>query len=404
MKVLLLFQHLRYEDERGGQRSRELAEYLVAHDIEVTALIPNVDPLTSKKAIPGLVSPWRFYRACGGYEEYRYYVPPTARRGLPGRFLYGIFCFFNSLLFLSFYGRKYDVVVTTTHPLPMAIATLPIKWLGATKLIIEVRDIPLDVAVERKLVSRNGFFSKCYRFLEGSLLRNADHVVSYSQQMLELLSKRYMIKASSLVPIGVGQIDEMVEKSVRGGHADVRICFFGTLGKVLSLAGMFDLVQILKDKGLPVKLDIFGDGESKSELIGKSRLLNLNVEFHDVIPKNEVVKKCSEYDFAIYPVEGGKAVAASLGNKFFDYLAARTPIVVLGKDSEAGRIVKECGVGLVSQDELSVLADDIIECVNKAVKARQRTNSLFSFETAISDYSKRNLYQRFYNVIQGLAG
>ncbi|MDH3708436.1 MAG: glycosyltransferase [Cyclobacteriaceae bacterium] len=400
MKVLLLFQHLRYENERGGQRSREIAEFLATQDAEVIALIPNVDPLTGKKAIPDLLLPWRYFRDASGYREYRFYVPATARKGLPGRLLYSAFCFFNVLLFLLVHGRKLDVIITTTHPLLMAIAALPIKWLSATKLVIEVRDIPLDVAIERKIVSQNGILSKCYRFFEGMLFKNADHVISYSQQMLELLSQRYRVSSSSIIPIGTGEIDFVVDKASLVNR-EVKICFFGTLGKVLSLSSMFDLAVILKNKGLAVRLDIYGDGESRQALLDESCSLGLDVKFNGVVPKNMVVERCSEYDFAIYPVDGGEAISASLGNKFFDYVTARTPIVVIGKNSEAGRIVKEVNVGLVNED-LTRLADDIINVVDMAIDSKQSTSSFFKFENAITMYSKEGLYKQFYRVVQSL--
>lgn len=49
---------------------RNLRNACLKTNAEITALIPNVDPLTGKKAIPGLVLPWRYFRDCGGYSEH----------------------------------------------------------------------------------------------------------------------------------------------------------------------------------------------------------------------------------------------------------------------------------------------------------------------------------------------
>ena len=125
MKVLMVVQHLRQKGERGGQRSREVYEKLISEGFQVDAIVPNIDPLTSKVAIDKLISPWKMHRLDSkGNNEFRYNVPPVERKGIWDRMLYSIFSLINIFLFLSIKRKNYNLILTTTHPLLMAVASI----------------------------------------------------------------------------------------------------------------------------------------------------------------------------------------------------------------------------------------------------------------------------------------
>ena len=268
MKVLMVVQHLRQKGERGGQRSREVYEKLISEGFQVDAIVPNIDPLTSKVAIDKLISPWRMHRLDSkGNNEFRYFVPPVARKGIWGRTLYSIFSFINIILFLSIKRNNYHLILTTTHPLLMAVASIYGKKIFGSKLVIEVRDIPLYVAIERKVLSEKSWITRLYRKIEAYLFSKSDLVLGYSNRMIELLDAAYSLPQSLILPIGS---DNSLEDKEFGfldtNNNEVKICFFGTLGTVLRLNEAFDLVLYLNKQGINSSLDIYGDGERKIEL------------------------------------------------------------------------------------------------------------------------------------------
>ena len=184
-------------------------------------------------------------------------------------------------------------------------------------------------------------------------------VLSYSNRMTDILAKNYSLPKTEFLPIGSEYSEKKREYDfLLTSNKSLKICFFGTLGTVLSLLEVFKLVKLLNDDGVICTLDIYGDGEKRLQLEKLVEDKYENIFFKGVVSKSDVARTCMGYDFAYYPVEGGDAVAASLGNKFFDYLSARTPMIVYGLNSEVADIVNKYRIGLVG-DSIQELSEKI---------------------------------------------
>lgn len=386
MKVLMVVQHLRQKGERGGQRSREVFEKLISEGFQVDAVVPNIDPLTSKVAIDKLLYPWRIYRSDSlGNKEFRYFVPPVARKGIWGRMLYSIFSFINIALFLTIRRNNYHLILTTTHPLLMSVASIYGKKIYGAKLVVEVRDIPLYVAIERKVLSEKSLITSLYRKIEAYLFSKSDLVLGYSNRMIKLLEAAYSVPESLILPIGSdNSLKHKEYEFLSKKNNEVKICFFGTLGTVLRLNEAFDLVTYINKQGIHCSLDIYGDGERRIQLEKLVKQKYKNIYFKGVVSKSDVIEICSGYDFSYYPVEGGKAVSASLGNKFFDYLSARTPMIVYGRDSEIADIVTKYNIGFVG-DSVQEIGERLAHFKKSFINS-ECLNS--NFDNALSRFSK----------------
>lgn len=400
MKILLLFHHLRYPDERGGQRSREVAEALVSSGHDVTALIPNVDPLTEKRAISRIRGLWADRPSDKGYREIRYSVPATPRGGLVGRAFYSLVAFLNVFIFALVYCRRFHALAVTSHPLPIAFAALPFRWFGQAKVLVEIRDVPADVAVERGVLRPEGLFYRTYKYLERRLIRLSDAVIGYSAGMLYIAGALEAGKKTQVIPIGVDEPDNSAIQTAKSeSHPGLKICFFGTLGKVIDLGPILETVRILQCDGIDVSLDIYGEGEKKEDLLHQVNSEGLPVYFKGLVARESVPGLCSQYDFAAYPVEGGKALGASLGNKFFDYLAAQTPMLVIGTASEPGRLVEQYKLGLTA-DTAEELTIGIKATLDGGASGGCELRAIFPMAEALEVFDKKRLLTQWSEMLE----
>ncbi|MCS4502495.1 glycosyltransferase family 4 protein [Arhodomonas aquaeolei] len=399
MKILLLFHHLRYPDDSGGQRSREVAEALSAKGHEVVAFVPNVDPLTAKREFSGLGALWKRCGRGTAYEEFRYWVPGTARKGIFGRFIYGMAASAVAMLFATVRRNDFDWVAVCSHPLPISFSAFPCVLFGNARLLVEIRDVPADVAVERGLIKRDGFVYGFYKRVERFLVRRADHVIAYTFGMAQYVGLGgESSREFSVIPIGVDRRYKETRR-MKGFGGIVRVCFFGTLGKVLDLSSVLLAFKELQSYGVPAQFDIYGSGENESFLREEAAKMGLPVNFCGAVPRSKVTQLCSSYDFAVYPVCGGPALSASLGNKFFDYLAARVPMIVVGSDSEAGRIVREYKVGF-SVDSSQALASQLAQYYQNGEEGDALVDTGDNFERILLEFDKEKLLSRWCSVVE----
>ena len=362
MNILLVFHHLRHPDERGGQRSREVAEALAKAGYSVTVLVPNIDPLTSKKTVDKSYFLWAQVNRAELYKEVRYWVPNTARKGMLGRLAYSLGGFFCALIFCLSRAKIFRIVAVTSHPIVIAYSCLPVVFWGKAKLILEVRDVPADVALERRVVGRMAVLYKFYKLVEKVLVLLSDHVIVYTQGMAQLLSAPLPANKYDVIPIGIRKSSATAHEEVGVlGDYDLSFCFFGNLGKVIDLTPAIQLVVELEKRGVSSCLDIYGAGDFPEDLLSWIKRDGVVVNLKGEVPQGRVSSICSLYDYSVYPVVGGPALSASLGNKFFDYLSAGTPIIVFGKDSEPARIVEDFNIGLAVCTPVEAVAEILSE-------------------------------------------
>jgi len=395
MNCLFLFPHLRFPNEFGGQRSRELIQFFAKKDnVSVTAFVPNVDPLTSKKAYTSLFF-WRTYKRSPSFNELRFFVPATARFGFSGRFLYSFFCFFITFLYLLINIKKYDVVYVTTHPILFSLSILPFRAFFRFKLIVEVRDIPFDVALDRNLVPFPHFLSPIYFYIESLLLRSSDLVVTYSHKMVDILNSRSTLQNVLYAPIGLDPIVHYSSNPLIFSRDKISFVFMGTIGNVIDISTFFNLPNLLDKYGIFSTIDIFGSGHLSDDLQKLVKKNNFRVFFKGTINKFDVISFCSSYSFALYPLPDSKAVSASLGNKFFDYASSRTPIIVLGSSGEVASLVNKYNIGYCS-DSLDELALMISNHVNKNISFNN------GFDNLYNDLSKDSILNNIYLSVKNL--
>jgi colanic acid biosynthesis glycosyl transferase WcaI len=355
MRILLLFHHYRTLAERGGQRSRQIGEYLSENGHEVTVVVPGVDPLTGKRHSKLGIKPY-FMEISQGVSIYRVNATSFLRGRKIGRPLYLITsCFMQ--FFLSVW-MKYDIVICTSFPPSLPVSACCLCFLKAKPLIIDVRDLALDVSLDTKFL-KNNFLLKLFCRIEYFVYRQATRVFTISRGIKQLIiDKGIDDKKIQFLPIGCD-----LEASNKGSNASRNIrrdlgigdkfvaLYAGSMGFLLDLMTMLKAANLTKDNSNIVY--IFAGGGARAYEGEKYAVrYNLNVRFLGEVSKREAIGLCHTADVCLYSLWGQKTFSFFLGNKVFDYLGAGKPLIFCGPEGDITKLLKESGggFGLPAQD------------------------------------------------------
>lgn len=123
------------------------------------------------------------------------------------------------------------------------------------------------------------------------------------------------------------------------------------------------VIEGVRDSVADVTLDLYLVGNDSSLL---SRLHSLaandpRIRFRDAVPYSELIKTLNGYDVGIHllpPVNFNHLWA--LPNKFFDYVQARLGVVI-GPSAEMQRIVRDHGIGVITDDFTSEALTQVLD-------------------------------------------
>ncbi|MBO8166288.1 MAG: glycosyl transferase family 1 [Kosmotoga sp.] len=132
-----------------------------------------------------------------------------------------------------------------------------------------------------------------------------------------------------------------------------------------------------------ILISLKNEGFSFKSIGIKSNLTDVNLPF---LPYNKMMKELSKSAFSIIAYQNRKSPdypneVFSLPNKFFDSLAARTPVILSNRFRSMRKILEETGTGVIIN-----LKDDPKKNVRKVLKAWENYSD---FQSALIKHSER---------------
>lgn len=242
-----------------------------------------------------------------------------------------------------------DCVITTSPPqsahlLGLRLARRGIPW------IAELRDgwrfdrprgdWPLKS--QRALDSR----------LEGSVMREADAVVAVTSSIAEDLERRF---GRSVELITNGFDPEDVDRGDSDFLVDPQrfsLVHTGSMGFTGATARhLVDALRLLQDEApeTTAGLEVVFAGllsRDEADLLESAELARI-VRCVGALERPDVLRLQRSADALLVVTEGAKRPSVATG-KLFEYLATSRPILVLGEETEAGRIVRAAGRGVTT--------------------------------------------------------
>jgi len=246
---------------------------------------------------------------------------------------------FFSFLFSSIYCLRYvkscDKIFVGTPPFFLGIPGLIAKYMNRSKLIYEVRDLWVDVAIELGYL-KSKIIIKLIKSIERKFYLNSEKIITNSPAFSNYIFE-YGIETKKIffIPNGVDinmfypePNDNLgLRKSLNIEDRFV-VIYTGAHGEANNLGYVLEAANKLKfDKSIIFLLIGAGNRKSKLKQIAKINKLD-NILFLDPVPKNELNKYLSIANVGLATLKPTNFLKTTYPNKVFDYMACKIPCII----------------------------------------------------------------------------
>ncbi|MFZ2491240.1 MAG: glycosyltransferase family 4 protein [Thermoanaerobaculia bacterium] len=243
--------------------------------------------------------------------------------------------------------EKPDAIIgSTIHPLA-AVAGYILARRKRSRFIFEVRDLWPQSLIDIGALTPRHPATWVLREMERFLYRKAQVIITLLPYADRYIAGLGVPKEKVVwIPNGADLARYENIRAYEGGTGErFTIMYLGAHGKMNALDSVIDAAEIVQQRGLArVRFVFVGGGPEKKNLIDYAQRRNVaNVEFREIVPKNEIFKVMSEADAFVFNLEDLPFNYGVSSNKLFDYLASARPILFSG--NTANNPVSEAGAG-----------------------------------------------------------
>lgn len=145
---------------------------------------------------------------------------------------------------------------------------------------------------------------------------------------------------------------ERAGRASGGPPAALRLVYLGVMEEARGVALAVEAVASARRAGVPVTLDLIGEGRSLSDFQARATALGLDddvVRVHGFVEYREALRMVAGMDGGLIPHHASESWENTIPNKLFDYMSLSVP--VLSSDvSPVKRVLDACGAGLTFRD------------------------------------------------------
>lgn len=236
---------------------------------------------------------------------------------------------FFKLSFLYF-RKKYKIIHVHNMPNFLVFAAIIPKLLGA-KLILDVHDIMTANYMVKFSINDANWIIKILKIEQKISASFVDYIICADHMQRELLIK-YGIperKINVIMNVPNEEIFRPVKQN-KSKAKDFNIVYHGTIAKRLGIDILLKAIELIKDK-IPVRMNIYGEGDFLNEVLNLSKELNLEdcVYFSkSFFPVEKIPEIVGEMDVGVVP--NRKNIATDhymMPVKLMEYVYLQIPVV-----------------------------------------------------------------------------
>ncbi|NAR17276.1 glycosyltransferase [Acinetobacter haemolyticus] len=366
MRILYFHQYFNTPDMSGGTRSYEMARRLVTagHEVHIiTSWLKETDEKTWFTTIEaGIHVHWfpNFYNNKMSYSE---------RIKAFLRFAYHATKKGKSL--------KADLVFATSTPLTIAIPAVFTARALKIPMVFEVRDLWPELPIAMGALN-NRMAQKLAYQLEDWAYKNSSAIVALSPGMKDgIVRTGYPKERVAIIPNSSDNelftIDPEQAQKFRDKYEWLRdrplIVYTGTFGHINGVGYLVEVAEQLKQLNPEIRILLVGDGVEfeKVELLAKEKaVLNINLYMMKQMPKKQIPVVLNAATLCTALFIDKPEMRANSANKFFDALAASTPILInyggwmvdLIEKNQCGLVTWNKSIDQAATEIVALIADE----------------------------------------------
>ena len=305
-----------------------------------------------------------------------------------------------SVQYLTNYLKKHpvDAVVSTGPPHSMHLIAMELRTKLGVPWLADFRDPWTDIDFYKDLMLTKWADRKHHQ-LEAKVLKKADRVVVVSPNMIQ---KMEGIRGRSVDLITNGfDAEDYADRNIKPDKK-FSISYVGNFVKTQNPPFFWEVLADLVENEPGFNKDL------KINLIGKTDVSVLNavkenglseyISENKYVPHETVTKYQQSAQVLLLILK--KVSVVPYPGKFFEYLAAKRPILCLGpRDNDTAKLIRECNAGKVVQHGEKELLYKVIKEFYKAYKMDDLSISSHNIEK----YSRENLTKHLANVLDEMS-
>ncbi len=321
------------------------------------------------------------------------------------KIIYRLWTFFLYSVLSSWYAitTRADVVIASSGPITVGIPGLAARYLRGRKLILEVRDMWPEGAIQMGLINSRWAKKLAYWF-EGVCYRAARHIVALSPGMRDEIIEKIgdPSKVSSVPNASDNDLFARDTSSfiLPDWALGKRIFLYtGNIGQVNNSMLLVRAAEAMQSAAPSALFLMIGDGQQRETIqqyISQHGITNLRIM--GLMPKADLVAWVQRAYFMLVPLEGRPILDTSSPNKLFDAMAAGIPVI----QTTQGWIKtllreNDCGI-TIPFDRPDLLAEECIAAI--ADPSRRDTMGLNAKQVAMQQFDRTALASKMHSIIQ----
>ncbi|SEI87454.1 Glycosyltransferase involved in cell wall bisynthesis [Dyadobacter sp. SG02] len=388
MHILLIHQYFLEDNAGGGSRWNEMARVWVKEGHSVTVIAGDVHYM-SEKTGGNAGKRFSMYENEDGVLVIRCRLSGRDHRSFLGR-LWGYISFALMAVYAGklYANAKYDCIIATSPPLLVGIPGLLLSKWKRIPLVLEIRDLWPESAIETGVLKNKWLIRLSYRF-EKYLYRQAQLINVLTPAFRERLIRGKNVDPRKIVMIPNAADFRLSERALRNVRA-------GELRGKLGLEGKFviiyvgahglanDLMQLVETatllRGTDAHFLLIGDGMQKKMLMQEADSRRLtNISFLGPVSKEQVFEYILMADAGVSVLKKVAIFKTVYSNKTFDYLSCKKP-VLMAIDGVSRDLVERAEAGIfVEPENFTDLAEKVRIYMNDRVLLRKHGENGYRF-------------------------
>jgi len=398
MRILYLHQYFRLPSDPGSTRSYEMARRLVAKGHQVIMITSDHLRKFNHKG-------WRVTQEAG-IEVHWLSVPYSNHFSYPAR----IWAFLKFAIGASLRASRIpaDVVFATSTPLTIALPGVFVAKRQQIPMVFEVRDLWPELPIA--MGALKGPLIPIANWLARLAYRNATRVVALSPDMAKGVEKwGYPANKITVIP-NASDLDlfrnaqkagKIFRQSRKWLQNRPLVVYTGTIGRINGVDYLVNLAKETLKIDPEVRFLVAGEGAEEKkvrQLAQDVGVLNKNFYMMPPVPKEQMPAILGAATVATSLFIDLPEMWANSANKFFDALAAGTPVAINYKGWQA-ELLQRTGAGIVLDvKRISIAADQLLQFIHdeaRLKKARQAARLL-----AETEFNRDHLALKLEQVLQ----